>query len=119
MSRGHLKRLIQVLRVNKERMLALLTQHFPVNTCLSNPQGGGVIWLELPVGCDAIELFQKSVEAGTSITPGVLFSATGKYKRCVRISYGLPWDGRLEKAVEQLGLFVEESILKRTAKMTG
>ncbi len=101
----HLKRLIQVLRVNKERMLALLAQHFPENTCLSNPQGGGVIWLELPVGCDVIELFRKSVEAGTSITPGILFSATGKYKRCARISYGLPWDDRVEKAVEQLGAF--------------
>jgi len=101
----HLKRLIQVLRVNKERMLALISQTFPDNTCVSNPQGGGVVWLELPAGCDAIDLFRKSVEAGTSITPGVLFSPSGKYKRCARISYGLPWNNRLEKAIEQLGLF--------------
>jgi DNA-binding transcriptional MocR family regulator len=104
----HLKRLIQVLRVNKERMLAVITQHFPENTCLSNPQGGGVIWLELPVGCDANELFRKSVDAGISITPGVLFSATGKYKRCARISYGLPWNARVEQAIEQLGVFAGE-----------
>lgn len=106
----HLKRLIQVLRVNKERMLTILARYFPENTCLSNPQGGGVIWLELPVGGDAIKLFRKSVEVGTSITPGVLFSATGKYKRCTRISYGLPWDNRVEKAVEQLGSFAMEMV---------
>lgn len=106
----HLKRLVQVLRVNKERMLAILGRCFPKNTCLSNPQGGGVIWLELPVGCDAIELFRKSVKAGTSITPGVLFSASGKYKRCTRISYGLPWDERVEKAIEQLGSFAMDMV---------
>jgi len=108
----HLKRLIQVLRVNKERMLAALAKHFPEKTCLSNPQGGGVIWIEMPVGCDAIELFQKSVEVGTSITPGMLFSATGKYKRCARISYGLPWDSQVEKAIEKLGAFANEMLLK-------
>lgn len=104
----HLKRLVQVLRVNKERMLAILARYFPENSCFSNPQGGGVIWIELPAGCDAIELFRKSVEAGMSITPGVLFSATGKYKRCFRISYGVPWNDKVEEAVARLGMIVEE-----------
>jgi DNA-binding transcriptional MocR family regulator len=106
----HLKRLVQCLRVNKERMLASLAKHFPEKTCFSNPQGGGVIWLELPPGCDAIELFQKSVEVGTSITPGMLFSATGKYKRCARVSYGLPWGDDVEAAIEQLGAFAKEIV---------
>ncbi len=110
----HLKRLIQVLRVNKERMLALISEYFPENTCLSNPQGGGVIWLELPAGCDAIELFRRSVEIGISITPGVLFSASGKYKRCARISYGLPWDDKVEKAIEALGQISHELVERKT-----
>ncbi|TQV76565.1 PLP-dependent aminotransferase family protein [Aliikangiella marina] len=99
----NIKRLRQVLRTNKERMRALIAESFPEKTCISDPQGGGVVWVELPVGCDSTDLFHLSVESGISITPGVLFSASGKYKRCARISYGLPWDETVEDAVKRVG----------------
>jgi DNA-binding transcriptional MocR family regulator len=99
----NIKRLRQVLKRNKERMLCLIAKHFPANTRTSNPQGGGVLWLELPVGASAIDLFHLAVENGISITPGVLFSATGKYKRCARISFGLPWSKEVEAGVAKLG----------------
>jgi len=99
----NIKRLRRVLKRNKERMMCLIAAHFPVNTKMSNPQGGGVLWLELPTGCNATDLFHLAVEAGISITPGVLFSASGKYKRCARISYGLQWNKAVEDAVVKLG----------------
>jgi DNA-binding transcriptional MocR family regulator len=58
---------------------------------MPNPQGGGVIWIEFPVGGDAIALFREALESNISIIPGQLFSASGKYKRCLRVSYGIPW----------------------------
>ncbi len=99
----NIKRLRRVLRCNKERMISLIAEYFPDKTRMTNPQGGGVIWLELPSGCDAAELFHLGVKAGISITPGVLFSASGKYKRCARVSYGLPWTQAIEKAIKKLG----------------
>ena len=112
----NIKRLRQVLRTNKERMRALIAEHFPDKTCVSNPKGGGVVWVELAPGCDSIELFHKAVDAGISITPGVLFSASGKYKRCARISYGLPWDNEVEQAVKRLGQFAHELLNERMSK---
>ncbi|MGX5201114.1 aminotransferase-like domain-containing protein [Aliikangiella sp. IMCC44632] len=104
----NIRRLRQVLRQNKDRMLALIAEHFPSNTRVSNPQGGGVLWLELPAGCDAIEWFRLSVKAGISITPGVLFSASGKYKRCARVSFGLPWTNQVESAVIELARLAKQ-----------
>ncbi|WP_196140400.1 PLP-dependent aminotransferase family protein [Aliikangiella sp. G2MR2-5] len=99
----NLVRLRQVLKQNKERMLSLIAAHFPHGCCVSKPQGGGVVWVELPPGHDAIEWFRKCVEIGISITPGQLFSASGKYKRCARISYGLPWTEKVEQAIIDIG----------------
>ena len=113
----NIKRLRQVLRTNKERLLSLIAEFFPDKTCVSNPQGGGVLWLELPPGCDAIELFRLSVAAGISITPGVLFSASGKYKRCTRISYGLPWDQSVEDAVKVLAQLSHQLMADRVNKL--
>lgn len=106
----HLKRLRQILRTNKERIRVLIADSFPTKTCITDPQGGGVVWVELPIGCDATNFFHRSVEAGISIAPGVLFSASGKYKRCARISYGLPWDESVEKAVKKLGKIAQELV---------
>ncbi|MGB0496457.1 MAG: PLP-dependent aminotransferase family protein [Kangiellaceae bacterium] len=114
----HLIRLNQTLRVNKERMLTLITKYFPEKTRVSNPRGGGVVWIELPVGCDSIELFRLSVTENISITPGVLFSASGKYKRCVRVSYGLPWSDAIENAIEKLGAFTHQ-LLANKLKQVG
>ncbi|WP_444997632.1 aminotransferase-like domain-containing protein [Aliikangiella sp. IMCC44359] len=99
----NIRRLRQVLKTNKERMRATIARYFPENTRVTDPKGGGVVWVELPVGCEAIELFHLAVQAGISITPGPLFSASGKYKRCTRISYGVPWSKEVEDAIKRLG----------------
>ena len=112
----HLIRLNQTLRVNKERMLSLVSQHFPKETRVSYPQGGGVVWVELPVGLSGIELFRLSVDENISIAPGVLFSPAGKYKRCVRISYGLPWEERVEQAIAKLGSISHKMLISHKDK---
>ncbi len=112
----NIKRLRQILQQNKERMLALINEKFPAKTCVSDPQGGGVLWVELPPGFDATEWFRLSVKEGISITPGILFSATGKYKRCARISFGLPWSDDVENAVNTLAALAHQLINKNRLK---
>ena len=35
--------------------------------------------------------------------PGTLCSGTGQYDHCIRLSYGYPWNDRMEKGMETLG----------------
>ncbi len=109
----NIKRLRQVLKQNKERLVALIAECFPPKTCVSNPQGGCVVWVELPVGCDATTWFRDCVENGISVTPGLLFSASGKYKRCARLSYGLPWNNSVENAVNRIAKLAFDQINAR------
>lgn len=114
----NIKRLRQVLRTNKERIRSLIAEHFPDKTCVTNPQGGGVVWVEFPPGFDATDLFHLCLEDGISITPGILFSASGKYRRCARISYGLPWDREVEKAIKQIGNRAHQLLNERLKKVS-
>jgi DNA-binding transcriptional MocR family regulator len=98
-----LKALRPVLRRNAERMSALVAEHFPDNTRTSKPVGGSVLWLELPAGVDAEELFDDAIEAGISIAPGQIFSPSNRYTNFVRLSYGHPWSESTETAVRWLG----------------
>ena len=52
------------------------------------------------MGC--IDIFNKALERGISLLPGILFSATRRYKNFIRISCGQPWSEALEQSVIEL-----------------
>jgi DNA-binding transcriptional MocR family regulator len=103
----HLKALKPVLRRNAERMMALVSEHFPTETRTSRPVGGSVLWLELPKNIDAEQLFDDAIGAGISIAPGHIFSPCACYTNFIRLSYGHPWTERTENAIKWLGQRVE------------
>jgi DNA-binding transcriptional MocR family regulator len=98
-----IRNLRQVLHSNKDRMVALVRSAFPIGTRISNPKGASVLWLELPFGNDSEELFHRALRHDISITPGALFSPSNKFDRCIRISYGIPWNDQVERAILTLG----------------
>jgi len=102
----HLLRLRSAYRSQVERMRFMLAQHLPAGTRITNPQGGFVLWVELPRGIDALELLNRALQHKISLTPGLMFSATRKFRNFVRINCGHPWDARIESAVEHLGELV-------------
>ena len=99
----HLKALRPELKRNSERMLALVSEHFPPSTRTSKPVGGSVLWLELPQNVDAEQLFDDAVQAGISIAPGQIFSPCACYSNFIRLSYGHPWTEKTVDAIEWLG----------------
>ena len=104
----HLVRLRNAYRLQVETMRFMLGRVLPAGTRISNPQGGFVLWVELPRGVDAIELLQRAFSEKISLTPGMLFSATRKFRNFIRINCGHPWDARIEHAVERIGGLVRE-----------
>jgi DNA-binding transcriptional MocR family regulator len=77
-------------------------KYFPDGTRVSRPQGGFVLWVELPDGTDSFELAQRALKQGVSIALGPLFSASGKFGNFLRLSCAWVWDDRLERALVTL-----------------
>jgi DNA-binding transcriptional MocR family regulator len=86
-----------------QQMTAAVGRYFPAGTKVTRPQGGYVLWLELPSAVDALELHRHALARKISIAPGPIFSATQKYKNCIRLSCGLPWSEKLDQAIHTLG----------------
>jgi DNA-binding transcriptional MocR family regulator len=104
----HLNRLVPVLKQNAERMIAAVEHSFPTETAISKPQGGSVIWLELPGEADSEALFDAAMDECISIVPGSIFSAGNRYRKFIRLSFGHPWSEELEAGVETLGRLVHQ-----------
>ncbi|MDP2140399.1 MAG: PLP-dependent aminotransferase family protein [Gammaproteobacteria bacterium] len=105
----HIRGMRQSMAQVVHRMADRLCQHFPMQTCITRPQGGFVIWVELPNGVDANMLAQRALEKGISIAPGPLFSATQKYRNHIRLSCAVLWNERVEKALRTLGQLVKDA----------
>jgi DNA-binding transcriptional MocR family regulator len=92
------------------RMADAVAEHFPAECLMSRPQGGFVLWVELPRQVDVLALHRQSVAERIAFTPGQLFSASGRYRNCLRLNCGNPWDERIEAAVRRLGELVNERL---------
>lgn len=88
------------------RMREDVVRLFPAGTRISRPTGGFVLWIELPEAIDTVDIAYRALEADISIAPGPLFSASGKYRNCMRLSCARPRDARLQDALVRLGAMV-------------
>src|SRR5205085_12275472 len=88
---------------------------FPAGTRASRPEGGLVLWVQLPPGCDGTLLQQRAAVAGIEILPGELFSVAGAYRDCVRIACGHPL-AVLQPAVARLARLASHPMLRARAR---
>ena len=105
-SGGYERSLRQLRRYNTlqvEHGRRVIAESFPRGTRVTQPAGGYILWVELPRRCDSIVLFEELLERRISIAPGPMFSATGRYRNCLRIAVGQPWSERTEKALREVG----------------
>ena len=103
----HLRKLRQAYERQVEQMQAAVGRHFPADTRLSQPQGGFVLWVELPDGVDATRLYERAIGENLAYVPGELFSASGMYRNCLRLNCGNPHTPEIEDAVRRLGALMQ------------
>lgn len=65
---------------------------FPAGTRVSQPEGGFVLWVQLPDGFDGVDVAARAASAGITILPGTAFSASHQYRSCIRLACGHPAD---------------------------
>jgi DNA-binding transcriptional MocR family regulator len=90
-----------------DRYSQVISRYFPAGTRISRPLGGYVLWVELPAGADAVKLHRVALEKGISISPGPIFSASGRFRNCLRINCGSVWSDRIDSGLLKLGRLCE------------
>jgi DNA-binding transcriptional MocR family regulator len=108
---SHLRRIRRVFQRNVAQMTRAIEKAFPEGTKVTRPAGGFVLWLELPRPLKSRELFGQALEEGICFAPGDVFSASGRYRNCLRLSCGHPWNARIEKGVTTLGALASSQLL--------
>ncbi len=99
----HLRRLRRFYRQQARLMRAMIERFFPAGTRTSDPQGGYVLWVELPPRVDSMRLYQAALAQGITIGPGYMFSMRNDFHHYIRLNYSYPWTAQTETALKTLG----------------
>lgn len=102
----HLRKLRETLEHQQQLMLNAIAKYFPKNTRVTRPNGGYFLWVELPEQVDSLQLFSMALAQGISIAPGPIFSATRRFRNCIRLNYGYAWTKEIDEAMSVLGKLI-------------
>jgi DNA-binding transcriptional MocR family regulator len=109
----HLRRMRRAFADNVDQMIRAIGRSFPEQVRVSRPAGGFVLWLELPRQLDSRQLLDIALGKGICFAPGDVFSASGRYANCLRLSCGHGWNPRVENGIKTLGRIVTAALAGR------
>jgi DNA-binding transcriptional MocR family regulator len=106
----HMRKLRKALHMQCLRYMQAIATYFPPDTKVSRPQGGYALWIELDKKINAFELYQAAMAQNISIAPGQIFSTDARFTNFIRISFGIPYDDKVEKSLKILGELIGRNI---------
>jgi len=93
-----------------------IAMHFPRGTRVSDPPGGLLLWLALPRGLDALRLHEACLTEGILVAPGTLFSASGRFRNCLRIGLGGEWSEAHLEGLRRVGEIAGQLLQEEVAR---
>ncbi|EGJ3155050.1 PLP-dependent aminotransferase family protein [Salmonella enterica subsp. enterica serovar Newport] len=108
---AHLRKLRHELARQIRSIRQIVLRKFPEGTRVSEPEGGYVIWVEMPEkSLNVRSLFIKARHAGIGIAPGHIFTTDARYDHCFRLNAGFGCNEDVEQAIEQLARWCAQSL---------
>jgi len=103
----HLRAIRKTYSHQIAKMAQAVSRHLPEGTGVSQPDGGFILWVELPPKVDTMKIYDHAVSQGFNFAPGPIFSAKQRFRNCIRVSCAR-WSDRAEESIAKLGKIVAE-----------
>jgi 2-aminoadipate transaminase len=103
----HISRITGAYAAQCSLMLRLMDELFPVEVRYTRPDGGMFIWLTLPPGCSAMELWRRALAENVAILPGTPFYTDGAGDHGVRLNFSNSDEERIVAGMTLLARVLE------------
>lgn len=99
----HMRSTARAYRLCVAELISQLERYFPAGTRISAPQGGFLVWAELPGAVDTASRLAEALARGVSFAPGTLFAPGTGFDKGLGLNAAVAWDDRARAAVQTLG----------------
>lgn len=100
---AHIERLQRVYGERLACMLEQLRLHFPAGTTWSEPDGGLFVYVTLPPGFRALDLFEPAIAQGVAFVPGQPFFVDGGGESSMRLNFSNSTPEQIREGMARLG----------------
>jgi DNA-binding transcriptional MocR family regulator len=98
----HLRAMRKTYAAQLAHVRAAIARWFPAGTRVTRPEGGFVVWVELPPEVDGLAVHELALRKGIAVAPGTLFTTSDRFRSCIRVS-GAFWSDRIRDALRTVG----------------
>ena len=105
---ANVKNIVDMYRGKLEAMLGAIEKYMPEGVTWTRPEGGLFLFLTLPEGYDAEELFQIAIEKNVAFVLGTVFFVNGGGKNTMRINFSYMSEEMNIEGVKRLADAIKE-----------
>ena len=105
---ANVKKIVDMYRGKLEAMLGAFEKYMPEGVTWTRPEGGLFLFLTLPEGYDAEELFQIAIEKNVAFVLGTVFFVNGGGKNTMRINFSYMSEEKNIEGVKRLADAIKE-----------
>ena len=105
---ANVKKIVDMYRGKLEAMLGAFEKYMPEGVTWTRPEGGLFLFLTLPEGYDAEELFQIAIEKNVAFVLGTVFFVNGGGKNNMRINFSYMSEEMNIEGVKRLADAIKE-----------
>ncbi|MDP3066382.1 MAG: PLP-dependent aminotransferase family protein [Methanobacteriaceae archaeon] len=99
----HLQKIRKMYKKQRDLMIQMIEDHFPPGVRYTQPEGGMFLWVTLPEGLSALELFDIALKEKVAFVPGEAFYTENPEKNTLRLNFSNSNEERIEEGMKRLG----------------
>ena len=106
----HVRKIRKIYGERRDVMLSAMETHFPDGVTWTRPLGGMFLWVTLPEGLDATQLFDEAVKLQVAYVPGAPFFPVGGGENTLRLNFSNATPEMIQEGIARLGKVFQGAI---------
>ncbi len=106
----HLTKIRELYRSQAGAMVDAMKEFFPDGVEFTIPEGGMFLWVTLPEGVFAMDLFDKALEQNVAFVPGDPFYAEGGKRSTLRLNFTNADEETIRSGIKRLAEVIEAEL---------
>jgi len=106
----HLTKIRELYRNQAGAMVDAMKEFFPAEVKFTIPEGGMFLWVTLPEGIAAMDLFDKALEQNVAFVPGDPFYAEGGKHSTLRLNFTNADKETIRSGIKRLAEVIEAEL---------
>ena len=112
----HIEKIRTAYGRQRDAMIKAIEEHFPPEVKFTRPEGGMFLWITLPGGLTAMDVFKLAILRKVAFVPGDPFYINKKGVNALRLNYSCVDEETIRTGIKRLGDVLKEMIGNRAAK---